>query len=154
MVSFVKKLISLIILIGVVLVGCQQDEIDNSNHTSNHYETPDTTKDKVYNDAWDGKTILVKQGGDEEAVAINEIDDAADEEALINELKNADWRENIDVDIRPPDYYFVWNAYKHKVWINEETSQLELSVEGQSNFVTLSKDSSNIVFEILTNNPL
>lgn len=65
-------------------------------------------------------------------------------------MKNADWRENIDVDIRPPDYYFSWNSFKHNFWINEATGRLELTIDGRSNYGKLSKGSTETVFEILT----
>lgn len=140
-----KKNIILFILVGLVLVGCNQN-ITNGNGVKS-----DSTKNKVYNDSWDGNPIVVKQEiNDADAEIINEINDTSDVKKLIEELKNADWQENVEVDIRPPDYRFKWNMYKHSVWINEEYKRLELSIEGASNFGTLSKDSSEIVFEILT----
>jgi hypothetical protein len=35
-------------------------------------------------------------------------------------LGNADWQENIKVDIEPPDYRFSWNSFTHSVWVNQE----------------------------------
>lgn len=58
--------------------------------------------------------------------------------------------ENTDVDIDPPDYRFAWNSLNHNVWINEATGRLELTIDERSNFATLFKGSSKIVFEILT----
>lgn len=69
---------------------------------------------------------------------------------LIKALKNADWEENVDVDIEPEDYNFVWNSFKHGIWINKEYKRLEVIIEGQSNYGVLSKKASKIVFGILT----
>lgn len=68
---------------------------------------------------------------------------------IIYFFKNANWEENIEVDIRPPDYYFSWNSYKHSVWVNKKYKRLDLIIEGQSNYVTLPTSSSEILFEIL-----
>lgn len=65
-------------------------------------------------------------------------------------MKNADWQENIKVDIRPPDYSFSWNSFEHDVWINQESERIALSIHGQSNYGTLTKDVTETVFEILT----
>ncbi|MGJ9385371.1 hypothetical protein [Salipaludibacillus sp. CF4.18] len=71
-------------------------------------------------------------------------------ETLIEALKNADWQENVEVDIGPPDFRFTWNSYNHSVWRNRDYNRIELKIEGQSNYGTLSKNSSEIVYEILT----
>ena len=140
-----KRLFVLILAIGLLLVGCNQDVTFRNDEKTN------STKDRVYSDSWDGNPIIVKQknvNGDYEKV--NEVTDSIEVEKVIEALGNADWQENIKVDIRPPDYSFTWNSYKHNVWINEESDRLELIIEGQSNYGTLSKESSKIVFEILT----
>lgn len=36
---------------------------------------------------------------------------------LIEALGDAEWEENVKVDIRPPDYSFTWNSYKHNVLV-------------------------------------
>lgn len=140
-----KRLFVLILAVALLLVGCNQDVMFSNDEKNN------STKDRVYSDSWDGNPITLKQknvNGDYEKV--NEITDGIEVERVIGALGNADWQENIKVDIRPPDYSFTWNSYKHNVWINEESDRLELIIEGQSNYGTLSKESSKIVYEILT----
>jgi hypothetical protein len=140
-----RKFIILFIAFGLVLVGC------NQNSTNGNDTKSDSTKNRVYSSSWDGNPLIVKQrnnNGDYET--IYEIADNGKVETLIKVLGNADWQENVKVDIRPPDYRFTWNSYKHSVWINQEYDRLELIIEGQSNYGTLSKDSFEIVFEILT----
>ncbi|MBS3680721.1 hypothetical protein KGF86_10880 [Ornithinibacillus massiliensis] len=80
---------------------------------------------------------------------INEITDSEVVKEIIEALGNANWQENIKLDIRPPDYKFTWNSYEHHVWLNENGT-LELIIVGQSNYVTLSEAASEMVFEILT----
>ena len=142
-----KKIMMLFIVIGLLLVGCNQDE------TSDNSEKLNSTKQRVYSSTWDGNPLIVKQknnNGNYETV--NEITDTDKVKKLIQELKNADWEENIAVDIGPEDYSFAWNSFKHGVWINKEYERLELIIEGQLNYGVLSKDSSKIVFQILTGN--
>lgn len=140
-----KRFIILFIAIGLFVVGCSQDE------TNGNDEKNDSTKHKVYSSSWDGNPIIVQQKNkNEDYETVNEIVDDAEVKKLIKSLKNADWEEGVKVDIYPPDYHFSWNSFKHSVWINQEYERLELIIEGQSNYGVLSKDSSKIVFEILT----
>lgn len=121
----------LLIIISFIVIGCSQDRTNN----------------KIYNSSWDEQPIVVKRMNDD---IVNEITDRTQVEKLINVLKKANWEENVDVDIRPADYYFTWNSFVHYVWMNEEYKRVELSIEGESNFVTLSTKSSKVVYEILT----
>jgi hypothetical protein len=90
-----KKFIILFIAIGLVLVGC------NQNLTNGNDAKSDSTKDRVYSSSWDGNPLIVKQrnnNGDYETVY--EIADNGKVETLIEVLGNADWQENVKVDIR------------------------------------------------------
>lgn len=130
-----KRLIILFIAIGLILVGCHKD----------------TTKNIVYSSPWDDTPLVVEQiNSSGNYSKINEITDAIKVETLIKTLNSANWKENIDVDKRLPDYRFAWNSFHHNVWINEKTGKLELTIDERSNFTTLSKGSSKIVFEMLT----
>lgn len=141
-----KKFIPLLIAICLVLIGCNQEM------TKGDYEEPASTKDRVYRSSWDGNPLMIKQRNDnEDDEIINEIADVAEVNKIIEILKNADWEENVMIDIRPPDYYFSWNSYKHNVWVNKEYKKLELIIEGQSNYVTLPTNSSEILFNTLAN---
>lgn len=132
-----KRNILLITIIGLVLVGCSQD----------------STKKEVYNDSWDGITILVEQiDNNEDYHTINEITDADQVTKLIETLKKADWKDNVDIDMKPADYHFTWNSFKHQVWVNEESGRLSLSIDGRSSYVNLSESASKTVFKILTSN--
>lgn len=132
-----KRIIFLFIAIGLILVSCSKD----------------TTKNRVYSSSWDDTPIVVEQkSNDGNYNKINEITDTAKVERLIKALKNANWEENTDVDIDPPDYRFTWNSFHHNGWVIEATGRLQLTIDERSNFVTLSKSSSKIVFEILTDN--
>ncbi|WP_339216305.1 hypothetical protein [Ornithinibacillus sp. FSL M8-0202] len=139
-----KKLVLLILVMGISLVGCSQDA-PNSNSEMNL-----STKERVYSNTWDGNPVIVKQkNSNSNYELINEIDDREVVNEIIEALDNADWQENIKLDIRPPDYQFTWNSYEHHVWLNENGT-LELIIVGQSNYVTLSEGASERVFEILT----
>ena len=144
-----KILIISFIAIGLVLVGCSQVATNSNAEKSN------TTKQRVYSSPWDGKSIIVEQrNNNEDYETVNEITDADEVKTLIKALGNADWEENVKVDIRPPDYRFSWNTFTHSIWINQEYERLELLIEGQSNYGTLTVDSSKIVFKILTGEKL
>ncbi|MBM7619689.1 hypothetical protein JOC95_001541 [Bacillus tianshenii] len=140
-----KKLINLIFFLSVILIGCQQDTTEKNLDEN-------STKERVYSSNWDGTPVIViKRNENGTNEKIREITDTEEVATLINELKNADWEENVVVDISPPDYTFTWNSFKHSVWINEEYEykRIELKIDGQSNWGTLSKKSSEIVYEIL-----
>jgi hypothetical protein len=144
-----KRLIISFMLIGLVLVGCNQAASNGKD------EKPDSTKQRVYSSAWDGIPIIVEQrNNNEDYKIVNEITDTDEVKKLIKALSNADWQENIQVDIEPPDYRFSWNSFTYSVWVNQEYERLELLIEGQSNFGSLSADSSEVVFEILTGKKL
>jgi len=138
-----NKFINLILFLSVILIGCQQDTTEGNLDNN-------STKERVYSGTWDGTPVIViKRNSNGTNAKIREITDKEEVEALINELKKADWEENVEVDITPPDYTFTWNSFKHSVWRNEEYERLELKIDGQSNWGTLSKSSSEIVYEIL-----
>lgn len=138
----------MLIVIGMSIIlvfsGCHQNDLNTNKGIANS-----TTK-KIYNESWDGNPIIVIKT--DKDVKINSIQDSSDVKLLINKLNAADWQENVEVDIRPPDYYFKWNAYTHNVWVNEVTNRLELSIEGKSNYGVLSSNYSKIVSEMLIDN--
>lgn len=131
----VKRIIILFLVFGILFVGCGRN----------------STKQVVFDHSWDGKPIIVQQINDHDSYdQINEITDPTRVEKLIQYLKGAEWKENVEIDIRLPDYRFTWNSYEHSVWVNEGSGRLELSTDDRSNYGTLSSKSSKIVFEILT----
>lgn len=137
-----KKIGLLIFALVLLLVGCNQERTN---------EETNATKESVYSNSWDGEPITVKQRNNNgEYELVHEITDTNEVKKLIENLGNADWQENVKVDIGPPDYEFTWNSYRHSVWINEEYQRLELKIAGQSNYGTLSQDSSSKVYKILT----
>lgn len=129
-----KKSIILFIAIGLVIVGCGQS----------------STKREVYSGSWDGEPIIVKKNdatGNYETV--NELTHNDKIEKLIKTLKNAPWKENVDLDSREADYRFEWNSFNHRVWVNDDVRTLTLSIDERSGYVNLSNKASQIVFEIL-----
>ncbi|WP_042147829.1 hypothetical protein [Paucisalibacillus sp. EB02] len=137
-----KRLFVFIVAICFVLVACGQGPTE---------EKSNSTRDRVYSESWDGNPIIVEQRStDGDYKIINEITDTDAVNKLIDALGNAAWEENVKVDIGPPDYSFTWNSYEHSVWVNEEYERLELIINGQSNYGTLSKSPSELVFGILT----
>jgi len=144
-----KRLIIMLIAIGLVIAGCSQGATNSSAEKS------DSTKQRVYSSSWDGDPIIVeKRNTNEDYETVNELTDIDEVKKLIKALEKADWQENVKVDIGSPDYRFSWNSFNHSVWINQEYESLELLIEGQSNYGTLSSESSEIVFEILTGKKL
>ncbi|QUW23111.1 hypothetical protein JSQ81_05965 [Sporosarcina sp. Marseille-Q4063] len=143
-----KRLIILFIITGLVLVGCHQAA------SKGKVQKTDSTKQRVYSGSWDDNPIIIEQRNNKDYETVNELTNPDDVKTLIKALGNADWEENVKVDIGSPDYRFSWNSFNHSIWINQEYERLELLVEGQSNYGSLSKDSSHIVFEILTGKKL
>lgn len=131
-----------------LLIGCQLQTNEQANPRDNA-----ATKDRVYSEVWDGTAIIVEERNDNgKYTEVNTIIDGKLVDKIINILSAAEWEENVDVDITPPDYRFTWNSYNHGVWINEYVNRLELIIEGQSNYGKLSEHDSKIFFEMLTGN--
>lgn len=153
-----NKITKLFIVIFVLLTGCMQPQNDNNVIESNQskqeteIETKgNSTKKRVYSKPWDENPLIIKEktnNGNYEIV--NEITDSTLVEKLIKALRSADWEENVDVDIKPEDYNFAWNSFKHGLWVNKGYKRLEVIIEGQSNYGVLSKETTKIAFEILT----
>lgn len=124
-----RRYVWAIILFSLLLVGCTEKK----------------TKYVVYDAEWDGAPIIVKEDED----VVNEITNVNKVNKLIKHLEKASWQENVAVDIRPPDYSFVWNGFDHYVWVNEAMNRVELSIVGKSNYGNLSAGASESVLEIL-----
>lgn len=147
-----KKSAIFILLSVLIIVGCQkqtESSGDNKNNTNEIVHNNKSTTELIYSSKWDGNPIIVTQSNDK---IINEISEREDIEKLIHLLKQANWQENVQIDIRPPDLTFAWNSYEHGVWINK--TNLELMIFGQSNFGSLSEEDSTIVYQLLTNKSL
>ena len=94
-----KRIIILLIAIGLILVSCSKD----------------STKNRVYSSSWDNTPIVVeKKNNDNDYHKINEITDATQVERLIKALKDASGfirRELAErIDIRhTPELEFVYD---------------------------------------------
>ena len=116
-----KRLIIMLIAIGLVIVGCSQGATNSS------VEKSDSIKQRVYSGSWDGNPIIVEQRNtNEDYETVNELTDIDEVKKLIKALENADWQENVMVDIGPPDYRFTWNSFTHSVWINDKSRILKV----------------------------
>lgn|SRR5699024_9599195 len=112
-----KKVFILIIVIGLILVGCGKAQVNKNAGEKNK----NSTTQKVYSSSWDGEALIVEErneNGDYEKV--NKVTNIQLVKKLISTLKKADLEENVDVDIEPPDLRFTWNSYEHNVWVNQE----------------------------------
>lgn len=135
-----RTLFAIILIIGIS-AGCEQMGTDDEN----------TTSERVYSADWDGDPIEVSaRDADGSEETIHEVSETGEVERLIEALRQADWEENVMVDIRPPDYQFQWNDYLHFVWQNDEVGRLELVIDGEENYGRLSRNASEEVLSILT----
>src|SRR5699024_9741973 len=131
----------LLVLIGILLAGCSQFGFNKHS-----------TVNKIYKDSWDGHPVVVKQQfNDGKYDVINEITDETKVENLIGNFEKANWQENVEVDIRPPEYVLTWNSYTYHIWENEKLNRLEFNIVGEAGFGNLSKGSSEEVRDIFMN---
>jgi hypothetical protein len=77
-------------------------------------------------------------------------------------LMDTQWEKSKVDMIRPPDYQFVFQfknpnieakAVLHQVWISPNKDKLEI-VQGNTQYAQLTKESSGILFEIITGDKL
>lgn len=130
-----KKFVIVFIVMVLMLVGCSGK---------------DSTKRAVYSEQWNDELIIVEKINiDGNYEVINEVSNPEDVERLIKTLKSINWKENVDVDIRPADYLFTLNGHRHNVWVSDGKDNLSLSIDSRSNYTKVSKKSSKIIFEIL-----
>lgn len=89
------KYFYLILLLTIMLAGCQQVKTEVNIDK-------ESTVERVYSSTWDGTPVIVKKRNNNGInEIIREITDKEEVESLINALKNADWEENVAVDISP-----------------------------------------------------
>lgn len=82
--------------------------------------------------------------------------DNTDELITIAEiLKNAQWEENIEVQMElPPEYRFRLNSSNYAIWLTPNGDRVEIIIEGQAKYIKLPQKESEMLFKITTGNEL
>jgi hypothetical protein len=100
----------------------------------------------------DVKTLeILKNDGTDNYKQLKKISDTETINKVVSVLRNADW-ENAKVKMsRPPDFK-INNLYD--IWISPQKNRLEVVIEGESKYVILSKEDSQVLYEIITGEKL
>lgn len=82
--------------------------------------------------------------------------DKSDEiKTVIEIIKNAEWEENIKVEMaHPPEYRFRLGPFDYAIWVTPNRDRLAIIAEGQSKYIKLPIKDSEILYKIITGKEL
>lgn len=121
------------------LVGCNQDAPTETPQTEHIEEKPFTVKES-------------QREGDQ---STKEVVDSNEIKIVTEMIEDAEWEENIEVDmVYPPDYRFRLDSISYAIWVTPNRDGLEIIAEGQSKYIKLPVQDSEILYEIMTGKEL
>ena len=140
---------TLFIVFCFALVGCNQEErikapkeIQAETPQAEHLERRPFTVEERQGEEYEYKSI-------KEVVRSDEI------ETVVEIIENAEWEENIKVDMAfPPEYRFSLGSITYAIWVTPNGDRLEIIAEGQAKYIKLPIKDSEILYKIITGNEL
>ncbi|HWL24701.1 MAG TPA: hypothetical protein VNR38_13290 [Ureibacillus sp.] len=137
-----KKLLILLFGVGFCLVGCNQEQ--------NKMQEVMAQNENI-----EVSPIIVYERLNEDFITLKEVIKPSDIKRAINIIENADWEENIKVEMDyPPNYRLKLGTITYGVWVTPNSDHLEIVPEGQSKYVKISDEESNILYEMITGKKL
>lgn len=138
-----KKLLFLLFGVGFSLVGCNQEASIN--------ERNDMQEVSAQNESVEINSLTVYERKNEDYIIIKEVVEPSEIEKAITIVENADWEENIKVQMEsPPDYRFQLGAITYGTWVSTTKDSVELVPEGQFKYTKLSMEDSKELYQIIT----
>lgn len=138
---------TLYIVLCFALVGCNQEETIKAPKEI-QTETPQT-------EHIEKKTFAVEERQSEGYKSIKEVVKSDEIETVIEIIENAEWEENIKVDMAlPPEYRFSLGSINYAIWVTPNGDRLEIIAEGQAKYIKLPIKDSEILYKIITGKEL
>jgi len=134
---------TLFIVLCFALVGCNQEERIKAPKEI-QAETPQTEHIEI-------KPFTVEERQSEGYKSIKEVVKSDKIETVLEIIENAEWEENIKVDMAfPPEYRFSLDSINYAIWVTPNKDRLEIIAEGQAKYIKLPIKDSEILYKILT----
>ncbi len=138
-----QKLLILLFVIGLSLVGCNQEASMN--------EPNDMQEVTAQNESLEVNSLTIYERKNENYKILREVVDTTEIKNAIKIVENAEWEENIKVQMEsPPDYRFQMGAITYGTWVSPTKDSLELVAEGQSRYTKLSMEDSKALYQVFT----
>lgn len=129
------------------LVGCNQEEAIKAPKEIKA-DTPQT-------EHIEKKPFGVEKRQSEGYKSIKEVVKSDEIESVVKIIENAEWEENIKVDMAlPPEYRFSLGSINYAIWVTPNGDRLEIIVEGQAKYIKLPIKDSEILYTIITGKEL
>jgi len=142
-----KKRLFLLFCIGISLVGCNQEETIKTQKE----EQAETTQTELIEE----KPFTVEERQSEGYKIIKEVVKFDEIVTVVDIFKNAEWEENIKVNMAlPPEYRFSLGSINYAIWVTPNRDRLEIIAEGQSKYIKLPIKDSEILYKIITGKEL
>ena len=138
---------TLFIVLCFALVGCNQEEtikapkeIQTATPQTEHIEK---------------KPFTVEERQSEGYKSIKEVVKSDEIETVVEIIENADWEENIQVEMAfPPEYRFNLGSINYAIWVTPNRDRLEIIAEGLAKYIKLPIKDSEILYKIITGKDL
>lgn len=130
--------------IGSSLVGCNPEETIKAPKEI-QAETTQTIEKKPF---------TVEERQSEGYKSLKEVVKSDEIKTVVEIIENAKWEENIKVDIAPPEYRFRLDSINYAIWVTPNKDRLVIIPEGQSRYIKLPREESEILYKIITGKEL
>ena len=142
-----KKRLFLLFCIGISLAGCNQDE---TIKVPKEIQAETTQTEHL-----EEKPFTVEERKSEGYKIIKEVVKSDEIETVIEIIEDADWEENIEVEMAfPPEYRFSLGSINYAIWVTPYRDRLEIIAEGQAKYIKLPIKDSEILYKIITGKEL
>ena len=137
---------TLFIVLCFALAGCNQEETIKA--------PKETQAEKPQTEPIENKPFTVEERQSEGYKSIKEVVKSDEIETVVEIIENAEWEENIKVDIAPPEYRFSLGSINYAIWVTPNKDRLEIIAEGQAKYIKMPIKDSEILYKIITGKEL
>jgi len=145
-----KRYLLLYITIGIFLTGCTEYEKENESKI-----TPTlTTTVEAEQLSIKEMPFTVEENSDKGYQLKKEVEIADEIATTVEILENANWENRAGIMASPPDYRFQLDSFNYAIWVTPFGDRLEIIIQGESKYVKLPSEESEVLFEIITGEQL
>ncbi|QFG00333.1 hypothetical protein PB01_16795 [Psychrobacillus glaciei] len=141
------KRLFLLFCIGISLVGCNQEETIKA--------PKEIQAETLQTEHIEEKSFTVEERQSEGYKSIKEVVKYDEIRTVVEIIENAEWEENIKVEMAlPPEYRFKLGSINYAIWVTPYKDRLEIIPGGQSRYIKLPIEDSEILYKIITGKEL